>query len=829
VVVARYPLALGVTFFASGLLFISPLVWAQEEMFVPPAAAVQTLAPVIVIGNSESPPVQESTLDQEVIRQLPAGNGSLSELLRLLPGLQLSENFNSAATGGEILPPTTSISGGKVYQNNFLVDGIANNNLIDPAKGAVDNVTDAPGHPLERFLNSNVIESVTLYDSNVPARFGNFTGGVVEATTRNPGKEVEGHFSYRTTRNQWTKFHIAEADQGDFAAGGRAELPNLQPKFSKNDYDATLSLPLTEKMGLLTSWHQLDSRIPLPYFLGSKTQQRRQESYFLKYVGEFSADDRLEVSLNSTPYREDLFIKNVQGSDFAVKMEGLALAGEWRHAFARGEVELGTAYRRSSNLRSGPQHFRSWAATDSKDWGRLVGAEFSVEGGFGTVEKIQESFDLKSLVRLDPFLTGVIRHELTSGIDLNQTRGSFERKNTTHVYDGAYPSVNILCGANDFDCVEHEQFFTRRIVYDAGMSRAVINQLGLHGEDLLRYRRLELRPGLRFDYNDLMEQANLAPRFVASYDLFGNGATVLSAGTNRYYGTTLLTTKLREGKIPFRSESRTPFHNQPTLWTAASAQGPSATRFTTLRTPYADELSVGLDQKIAGGVFNFKYLRREGHDEFARTFSPLQPDGLRYYTLNNLGRSHHERYSLAWERHWPRHLLALNASWQETTTSNEGYDTELESEEINGRIWYNDELIFKSELPARVQNRPIIVNLIWVAELPARFTFTNLSRYRSGYREIVQTGEFRPLPVSRIDPVTGEEILDAVAVYEDITHAGKVIFDWKLGWSTPVYHQQLLVFSLEVNNVLNSRTQTGGIRTTYEMGRQFWAGVAYDF
>jgi hypothetical protein len=135
------------------------------------------------------------------------------------------------------------------------------------------------------------------------------------------------------------------------------------------------------------------------------------------------------------------------------------------------------------------------------------------------------------------------------------------------------------------------------------------------------------------------------------------------------------------------------------------------------------------------------------------------------------------------------------------------------------------------DLPARVQNRPIIVNLIWVAELPARFTFTNISRYRSAYREIVQTGEFRPLPdaIKRIDPVTGEEILDAVVVYEDITHAGRVIFDWKLDWSVPLYRQQLLVLSLEINNVFNSRIQTGGIRTTYEMGRQFWAGVAYDF
>ncbi len=795
---------------------------------MPSAAGVEVLAPVIVVGSSESPSAQDSSLERKIIQQLPSGNGSLNEQLRLLPGLQLSEDYNSAATGGEILPPTISISGGKIYQNNFQVDGIANNNLIDPAAQGNDIVTDTLGHPQERFLNSDLIDSVTLYDSNVPARFGRFAGGVVEATTRNPGREVEGHLSYRTTRNQWTRFHVSGKDQGSFDAGGHE---NLQPKFSKNDYGASLSFPLTEESGLLASWRQLDSRIPLPYFLGTKTQTRQQQSYFMKYVGDVSADDRLELSLISTPYREERFINNVLGSDYVVKMEGLALQGEWTHFFSTGEVQINSAYRRSSNNRSAPQHFRNWAATDSKDWGRLVGSDFSVEGGFGAIEKKQESFDLKGLLRLEPLATASVRHELTSGIDFNHTLGTFERQGTTYVYKGAQLSPDIICGSNVFDCVENEQFFTTRTIYPAGKSQAYINQIGMHGEDVVRYRRLELRPGLRFDYNDLMEQANLAPRFAASYDLFGRGATVLRAGANRYYGTTLLTDKLRTVKTPFSSESRTSYQNRPTAWVPASTSGQSVTEFTRLQTPYADELTVGLDQTVAGGILNLKYLYRAGRDEFARTYSPLQPDGLRYYTLNNLGRSHHERYSLAWQRHWARHFLAFNASWQETTTNHESYDTVLDEEEIDSRVWYNDALIYKSDLPAREQNRPIIVNLIWVAELPARFTFTNLSRYRSGYRQIVSTGDFRPLPdsVSRIDPVTGEEILDAVAVYEEIKHSGKVIFDWKLGWSLPVYRQQEMNFSLEVNNVFNSRTQTGGSTTTYEMGRQFWAGVAYDF
>ena len=805
-------------FFSIWTMLFSSSAWAEDVIIPPPPAVVQILSPVIVSGSidpTESLSPWYPSVDQEVIRQIPSGNGSLNEKLRILPGLQLSEDYNRSTSGGEILPPNLSISGGKFYQNNFLIDGVANNNLIDPAlKWGTDNINDTPGHPQERFLSSDLIERVTIYNSNVPARFGGFSGGVVNAVTQDPGKKFAGHLAYRTTRNQWTKFHIAEDDQKSFVEGGRETTDPLHPKFTKNDYAVTLNFPLSGKSGLLTSWHQIDSTIPLPYLGASKEQKRQLQSYFLKYVNELSADDLLKLTFNSTPYREGHFNFNVLNSDYLIKMDAFSLQGEWQHFFAAGDVQFVSAYRRSSNSRSGPKDMRTWAATDSKDWGRLVGAKTSIEGGFGSIEKIQESFDLKGLLHLEPISTWAVRHELTTGFELNRTAGSFERPETSYAYNGAQLSSTILCEGNDFDCVEKEQFFAKRMIYPAGKSQAVIRQMALHGEDLLRYRRLEIRPGFRLDYNDLMEEVNLAPRFVASYDLFGSAATIFRVGANRYYGTTLLTYKLREAKIPFRSESRgIDINNNLTPWIATTVRGVSATRFSSLQTPYADELSIGLDQKLAGGVLNLEYVRREGRDEFSRTYSALEADGFRYYTLNNFGQSHHERYSLAWERRWLRHFLSFNASWQETTTTNEDYDTTLLSEEINDQIWYNGELINKGDLPARNHNRPIIVNLIWVTELPGRVVFTNHSRYRNGYREIAKT----------------KEVIDSFLVYEEIKHSGKVIFDWKLGWSLPVYRQQKMSFSLEVNNVFNSRIQTGGSTTTYEMGRQFWAGVAYDF
>ncbi len=58
------------------------------------------------------------------------------------------------------------------------------NNDLDPVDGSV--VTNARLSSDEQglYVDSRLIDSVTLYDANIPVEFGGFTGGVVDATTR---------------------------------------------------------------------------------------------------------------------------------------------------------------------------------------------------------------------------------------------------------------------------------------------------------------------------------------------------------------------------------------------------------------------------------------------------------------------------------------------------------------------------------------------------------------------------------------------------------------------------------------------------------------------
>ena len=79
-----------------------------------------------------------------------------------------------------------SISGARPYENYFSVDGVGLNSLLDPLADGPTEVSSVPGHPQRTFINRNLIDSITVYDSNVPARYGYFLGGVVDAKTRLP-------------------------------------------------------------------------------------------------------------------------------------------------------------------------------------------------------------------------------------------------------------------------------------------------------------------------------------------------------------------------------------------------------------------------------------------------------------------------------------------------------------------------------------------------------------------------------------------------------------------------------------------------------------------
>lgn len=796
---------------------------------VPPAVVqdLPLLTPVYVSGVIGITADGRSQLSREIIDQLPRDNGSINELLGILPDIQFSEGFNASTRGGEILPPDVSISGGKVFQNRFLLNGISNDSLLDPKADNPNDLDDVPGHPQALFLDASLVDSIEVYDSNIPARYGGMTGGVVDARLRDPAARFSGRIDYRTTNDRLTRFYVADQDRYDFTNSNTAAF---QPRFDKHDAGISFDLPVRRKLRMLAAYRILHSSIPLQLLDVTEDQTRENHNLLLRGTLDLDSRRQLSASLIYAPYQATYFIPDARDSRFTIDGGGLQLQGAYRRLLAAGDVELRLALKQSENSRQAPQNWRLWATTDSRDWGRLVSSDYSRQGGFGDLEKTQQSIELATEAHWFPADRGQLSQQLAVGLGLEMISGTYRRPETATVYSDPRTTPDVICGADLFACIDGEQFFTLRKLYDPSKVTATMTSGYLYGEDLLTYRRLQLRPGVRLSYDDFLGNLNLAPRLALNYDLFGDGQSQLVGGLNRYYGRSLLAFKLREAKRPPRSEFRTTSASLVTDWVGDPQALFSVTRFSGLETPYTDEAVLGIDQALLTGQLSIKYILRQGHDEFARSYGPEQSDGLRYYTMNNLGRSEHRILRLAWEKSWLNHALLVSWVYQQSETSNDDYDSVLDDEGEEPRIWYQGDIVYKSELPRRDYNRPHLIKLFYHARLPRGFSFTNTTTYLGSYHSFENTHLSQPVPpaLRRIDARTGavEESLD---VYADIPRGDEFLFNWTIDWRHALSTEQQLMVSLDILNVFDRRIESGAEPGQFRLGRQFWLGAEYRF
>ncbi len=778
------------------------------------AEAEATVLPtVVVVGSVASDEIGKRSLTKEQIANLPTGDGNIEDLLKFMPGVQAADGSNTSFVAGEILPPLLSISGGRPYQNNFLIDGMGNNSLIDPAYVNPHAVDRLPGHPEELFLNANLVKTTTVYDHNVPVRFGGFTGGVVDIETIDPTDEVSGSLYYKTTRDAWTQFHVSPANQAAFEG---SSTYYRQPHFTKHNGGFDLSLPISASAGLLLSYQAVYSKIPLVFLDTKKEQQRLNENYLLKFVAKPTSTSKITLQGIYSPYKGDYFTKDSKNSDFTLKGGGSSLLAKYQKAIGEGTLDLKAGVRRSENSREAPKDYLAWTNSPSKNWGALIGSTTSKEGGFGNLDIVQDSYEANADWLSGVMRTGPLTHTLNLGGQWLLTQGSYDRDEPTYSYRSSILSSTTVCGADNVACVPGEQYLRLRSKYGISHARAKINKYAVYLDDQLLFGRIELRPGVRVSYDDLMENLDVAPRVSGSFDLTGNGRTKLIAGWSRYYGDTLLTYKLRE-KIAFlETQSRSSVIDNNVEWITAS-RFLSIDQFSKLKTPYTDEIVAGFDQILWGGTASLRYVRRDGKDEFAMERDPLVSGVVRYARLNNNGRSQYESYRLSWEKQWPTQFLSLNAAYDEATSTHGDYIDQFLVNDFDNRIWYNGRLYSPDEMPRSDFNRPWVASLVYSVKLPIGFTFTNTTHFREGYRSIENSG----------DPIDIGGTL--YAKYVEISRPSSTVFDWKIDWSPPAVPEQALTLSLEIFNLLDKKTYVGAATDEYELGRQFWLGGRYNF
>ena len=816
----------------------------KQQSDVTHTASALKLGDLLVKGKRKDYEGARS-IERDQIEGMPAGNGDITSLLRTNPAVQFDNSQLSSKTPGEISPANISINGQPHWQNLFTLDGMGMNNDLDPGNTA--NTTNAlPGRSQGLAIDTDLLEKITVYDSNVPASFGGFNGGVVDAKTRDPKREFSGKLSVQMSRSEWTEYHLDENDP-DLDEFEAAVGSGNQPEFDKLITRATLEGYLTDNFGLLGSFSRKTSTIPTRVFglthdtpVANQQPDREIEidNYFLKGVWDISPDLRLRASVTQAPEEDRGYGSNALNSYRVTRAggESINLSLDWKAPVGLISQKLGWSDLENSRD-SAANYMRVWRRSDSNDWSSTVVAS---EGGFGDIEQGQKSISYQGDIHWNALQTGPVSHHLQTGVALEKSNVHFKRLQPYYSNSLQNLASTDWCAPGDPWCSIGNtsngwpgQYVSSYNLLEAGGVDFSTTQWAFYLQDEMQYKRLSLRPGVRIDSDNYMDQTTVSPRLAAVLDVLGDGETLVTAGANRYYGRNLYTYRLRESLEQMEvSYSR---EDQSSPW-VAGARSPAGSKFSQLDIPYNDELSLALSHLRWDTLFTLKYVERKARDQVSRAWGSQigQPsedtDTLKsnYYTYYNGGQSDSQIWSLSVAPQFPFQTLS---SW---TTAELVFDwSDINSSGLNdytssiGLLWVDDPLIMYdgsvmrySDRPAENYNRPWTARLITTTVIPKwNLTWTNFLRHRAGYRRVASTGK-------RIE-YQGELLRE----WMEQDYGSALTWDARIGWEQPFSGNQALFVNLDVSNVLNKRITSSASNTSfgYEVGRQFMAEVGYRF
>lgn len=754
-------------------------------------------------------------------------SGSITDALRLLPDPQFDYAGRDSVRGGEILPAQVSISGGKSYENLYLIDGIGNNNYINtPSPDSGENHVSRPaGTPQTYNLDIELLDNIEVYRSRVPAEFGGFSGGVMSATIRNPSPErVFGKATYRTTRSTWTEAHVQPGTEDDYL---NSSSDDMQPEFEKHQAGLWVNLPLSRRFATIVSYDTNYSKIPLKYndATGAITreQHRQSQTFLAKTAGYLANALTVDATFVYNPYTADYYLDETRGCDWTISQNSFDFQTGGKKQFGFGELSVRAAYGEVEIKRDAVSNISlPWENTPSKNWG--IDGDYSYEGAEGDYENNQRRLTLKAGLKLKPVKTGALAHLINAGLAWERIDGDmFEQEHTT--YAGPKLSPDVLPGPDGV--APHEQYFIGKShTVDTRLS-ANIATYGIYAEDQITIGRFIIRPGVRFSYDDLFENFNLSPRLSALWHILGNDRLSLAAGVNRYHGSASLSYLLRQGTGSANYTRKLNPDGTLTDWKYSRANSNTLYDAGNLKTPYSDELSIEPMARLWGLDISFEFLLRHLRDGIARSYVK-NPDGSSAYVASNEGKSDYTSYSFNISKTFGNHRASLAFSASKKTSNYEDFDTQLDSdfEAANydySRVMYNGELMSRHEAPARNYNRPWRIVGRYTGRLFDRIDL-GLSAFYEDSAERIVTGS-----PSRITLADGA----SVSNLHGATMEASLTFDLRVACDIIKKGSGSAKLVLEVTNLFDDvaicHYDKSGRTAYYGQGRQLWAGMEFVF
>lgn len=307
-------------------------------------------------------------------------------------------------------------------------------------------------------------------------------------------------------------------------------------------------------------------------------------------------------------------------------------AGLWSNQISFSRLE--------NSRRSDASYFMSWFASDDKNWAINSGDKAN-EGGYGDMDQIQNTLNLKNDFMFETITLGRYKHDLRVGAEVSYLALTKARLND---YVGFSNPVQVQNGTtcpnapdnlglwscssstpySKADWSKGQYFNAISIFREAGRVAYHNVAYGFFAEDEITLDfptagSIKARLGLRIDGDNYMDKITLAPRFSLNYTSPApkDYQTTISFGANRYYGRNLFSYRfydynVRNTKNLTRSSPSDSWKETPKY------DSTSPYKFNKLNVPYSDELMGAIMQNLAIFSVGIKYIHRKGKDEIMR-------------------------------------------------------------------------------------------------------------------------------------------------------------------------------------------------------------------
>ncbi|EFA8786226.1 TonB-dependent receptor plug domain-containing protein [Escherichia coli] len=357
---------------------------------------------------------------------------------------------------------------------------------------------------------------------------------------------------------------------------------------------------------------------------------------------------------------------------------------------------------------------------------------------------------------------------------------------------------------------------TNHTIYHKGKGSLGIDNYTLYMADRISWRNVSLMPGVRYDYDNYLSNHNISPRFMTEWDIFADQTSMITAGYNRYYGGNILDMGLRDIR---------------NSWTESVSGNKTLTRYQDLKTPYNDELAMGLQQKIGKNVIaRANYVYREAHDQISKSSRTDSATKTTITEYNNDGKTKTHSFNLSFELAEPLHISQVDINPQivfsyikskGNLSLNNGYE---ESNTGDNQVVYNGNLVSYDSVPVADFNNPLKISLnMDFTHQPSGLVWANTLAWQEARKARIILGKTNAQYISEYSDYKQ---------YVDEKLDSSLTWDTRLSWTPQFLKQQNLTISADILNVLDSKTAVDTTNTgvaTYASGRTFWLDVSMKF